>query len=71
MVGLGWIPDIKIIQPDIRSGQIFSYTLMKLSGLIFDNLIFYISSNIEILSYDVTHDTFQRFKLSKFMDVKN
>ncbi len=35
-------PDFDIIRPDIRSVRISSLTLLKLSGRIFDILIFYI-----------------------------
>ncbi len=49
IVGLGRIsgriPDIEIIRPVIQYCRIFRLTLLKLSGRISDNLVFYIKQN--------------------------
>ncbi len=43
---VGRIPDIEIIRLDIHYCRIFSLTLLKLSGRISDNLVFYIKQNL-------------------------
>ncbi len=38
-------PDIEITRPDIQNCRIFSLTLLKLTGGISDNLVFYIKQH--------------------------